>query len=165
MVQGMMRNEDRNSKALARMIQNLTGEDIGKHAVFAKFAMQSAQDKRGGTGWSPSWSKSGLLDKIGTWGLNKMNPNKAIPQDFAGMTEMVSKAVPSSQQVPSILDQAGTNPYVQATSGVFSEYGQQGIRSGGRGMFSGEQDDNKVTEGALGTEGRNMVEMGLKGNL
>jgi len=155
-----MRNEDRNSKTLARMIRNLTGDDIGKHAVFAKFAMQSAQDKRGGAGWSPSWSKSGMLQNIANWGLNKIPIRKTIPQDFGGMAEMVSKSVPSSQQVPSILDQAGTNPYVQATGGIFSEYGQQGVRSAGRGMFSGEQ-DNKVTSNPLDAIGQDMVKMGI----
>jgi hypothetical protein len=164
MVQGMMRNEDRNSKALARMIQNLTGENIGKHAVFAKFAMQSAQDKRGGGGWTPNWSKSGLLDKIGTWGYNKLNPNKRIPKDFEGMASMVSGATPTSQQTPSILEQAGENPYIASVGKTFGSFLQpKVVRSGGRGMFSGEQESNKVTENPLGAIGQNMVNEG-KGN-
>lgn len=162
MVQGMMRNEDRNSKALARMIQGLTGEDIGKHAVFAKFAMQSAKDKRGGGGWSPNWSKSGLMEKIGTWGYNKLNPYKQIPQDFEGMSSMVSGATPVDKQTPSILEQAGQNPYISSIGETFKGFFQPKIlRSGGRSQFSGEQESNKVTEKPLGGIGAEKIRQGM----
>jgi hypothetical protein len=56
-------------------------------------------------------------------------------------------------------------PYADFTSS-FAPYMASGSRSGVRdavGMFSGEQESNKVTENPLGAIGQNMVNEG-KGN-
>jgi hypothetical protein len=157
MVKAMNNNADaRNTPALARMIKDLTGEDIGKHGAMAKFAMQVAGDPRAGHS-KIDFSKTGVMN----WLKDKTINRGVVGDTFGEMTDLVQKVSPN--QTPSILDQAGNNPYVQATGDIFGNYGQSSLRSGGRGMFSGEQESNKVTENPLGAIGQNMVNEG-KGN-
>jgi len=144
----------RNAPALARMIKELTGEDIGKHGAMAKFGMQVAGDIRAGHR-KVDISKTGVMN----W-LKDKTVNRGIVGDtFGEMTDLVQKVNPN--QTPSILEQAGSNPYVQATGDIFGNYGQSSLRSGGRGMFSGKQESNKVTEKPIGGIGAEKIRQGM----
>lgn len=132
MVQAMLNNnQDRNTKTLARMINNLTGEDIGKHATMAKFAMQSIGDKRGGAGGSLLKSKGEYLSKAIDWGVGKVT-NKGFGKDFEGMTSMVSQAQPNKQR--SFLDLIQDNPVTKFGADALQNFGQPALRSGLRGL-------------------------------
>ncbi len=155
MVKAMNNNADaRNTPALARMIKDLTGENIGKHAAMAKFAMQVAGDTRAGHG-KVDLSKTGALN----WLKDKTINRGIVGDTFGEMTDLVQKVNPN--QAPSILEQAGNNPYIQATGDIFGNYGQASLRSGGRGMFSGEQESNKVTEKPIGGIGAEKIRQGM----
>jgi hypothetical protein len=163
MVQAMLNNnQDRNTKTLARMINNLTGEDIGKHATMAKFAMQSIGDKRGGAGGSLLKSKGEYLSKAIDWGVDKVS-RKGFGKDSDGMMSMAISANPN--QTPSILEQAGDNPYISSVGKTFSNFLQpKVVRAGGRnalGTFSGEQESNKVTEKPIGGIGAEKIRQGM----
>ena len=133
MVSAMLNsNQDRNTKTLARMINNLNGEDIGKHAIMAKFAMQTAGDKKGGTLAKLPKTQGEYVSRAIDWGIDKVTHKGALSRDFEGMTSMVEKAQP--KQATSFLDLISNNPIANATSGILSNYGQPALRSGFRSL-------------------------------
>ena len=129
--------QDRNAKSMARLIQSLTGEDIGKHATMAKFAMQTAGDTRAGFNRMPNMSKSGLVDAVSGWIGDKTIRRGQTPQTFEGMTELVQKAQP--QRGASFLDLMGNNPVAKYGAQGLEYFGQPALRSGARSWESEEQ--------------------------
>lgn len=129
--------QDRNAKSMARLIQSLTGEDIGKHATMAKFAMQTAGDTRAGFNRMPTMSKSGIFDAIGSWVGDKTIRRGQTPQTFEGMTELVQKAQP--QRTSSFLDLIGDHPITKYGAQGLQNFGQPALRSGFRSLGNEEQ--------------------------
>jgi hypothetical protein len=114
------------------MINNLNGEDIGKHAIMAKFAMQTAGDKKGGALAKLPKTQGEYMSRAIDWGIDKITHKGALSRDFEGMTSMVEKAQP--KQATSFLDLISNNPIANATSGILSNYGQPALRSGFRSL-------------------------------
>lgn len=129
--------QDRNAKSMARLIRSLTGEDIGKHATMAKFAMQTAGDTRAGFKQAPNMSKAGIVDAVGGWLKDKTISRGQTPQTFTGMTELVEKAQP--QRGASFLDLIGNNPVAKYGAQGLQYFGQPALRSGVRSWESEQQ--------------------------
>jgi hypothetical protein len=129
--------QNRNTPALARVIKELTGEDIGKHAIMAKFATHTAGDPKAGFSNAPNISKSGLMDALGGWVKGKTLQRGQTPQTFEGMTELVQKAQP--QRGASFLDLIGNNPITSYGAKGLQNFGQPALRSGVRSWDSEEQ--------------------------
>jgi hypothetical protein len=129
--------QDRNSKSMARLIQSLTGDDIGKHATMAKFAMQTAEDTRAGFNRVPNMTRSGIWDAVGGWVGDKTLKRGQTAQTFEGMTELVKKAQP--QRTASFLDLVGNNPITKYGAKGLQNFGQPALRSGVRSWGSDEQ--------------------------
>jgi hypothetical protein len=133
MVKAMTNNiQNRNTPALARVIKDLTGEDISKHAIMAKFAVHTAGDPKAGFTNAPNMSKSGLYDAVGGWLKGKTLQRGQTPQTFEGMTELVQKAQPNKQR--SFLDLIQDNPVTKYGAQGLQNFGQPALRSGIRGL-------------------------------
>lgn len=123
-------NRDRNTKTLARMIKDLTGMEIGKHATMAEFAMQSAKDRRAKGGLKkPDLSFNGVLNWLSNRG--------ELGKDLEGMAKMVEKS--GSQRGASFLDLIGNNPVAKYGAQGLQNFGQPALRSGARSWESEEQ--------------------------
>lgn len=167
MVKAMMNSaQDRNTKSLARVINELTGEDIGKNAAMAKFAMEVSGDTRAGLRGDnniSSLSKNGVIDATLGWLGDKTIRRGVTPNTFEGMTKLVEKVEPSGKK--SILDLIPQNKYVESASNAVSNWAQPITRSANRSLLSlvNEEESNKVTEHKLGAQGQSKIDAGMRG--
>ena len=160
MVKAMMNStDDRNTASLARMMRDLNGQDIGKQASMAKFAMEVADDNRAGSRTNMNeLSKSGLLTKFIDWVGDKTVNRGHTPMEFEPMTNLVSQIDPNKPM--SVYESAMGNKYAQGIGDTFQNYLGLGGRASIRSLTNDES--NKVTDNKLNEIGEAKIQAGTR---
>ena len=166
------------TSALKRVVQSL--QDQGSNIVWEDVKKRTGYDvKRASARALESMVVNGddkarsLLGELGL--LNKSVASIQNPISLEGAKKgfEISKefvkpsALPSLQvekqgisNTSSLLDAMAPEPYADFRSS-FAPYTASGSRSGGRGMFSGSQESNKVTEKPIGGIGAEKIRQGM----